>query len=95
MGDVAVMARVSGRVQGVAFRVWTQIEARSLGLRGWVRNEADRTVCALLVGPEAKVGEMVRRLHEGPPAAVVTDVETTAGDPRDAGPTFEVERSVR
>ena len=29
---------VQGRVQGVFFRKFTQQEARSLGLRGWVKN---------------------------------------------------------
>ena len=38
MADRALVVRVSGRVQGVAYRAWTQGVAQQLGLRGWVRN---------------------------------------------------------
>ena len=48
-----VLARISGRVQGVSFRVWTQFEAEKLGLSGWVRNEDDGSVTALISGPES------------------------------------------
>jgi len=43
----AVQVRISGRVQGVSFRYWTQQEARRAGLTGWVRNEADGSVRVL------------------------------------------------
>ena len=70
----AVQVRVTGRVQGVSFRVWTQAEARRLGLAGWVRNERDGSVSALLVGPGEAVATMIERLHAGPPGARVADV---------------------
>ena len=70
----AVQVRVTGRVQGVSFRVWTQAEARQLGLAGWVRNERDGSVSALLVGPGEAVATMIERLHAGPPGAQVADV---------------------
>jgi len=72
----AIRARVTGRVQGVSFRAWTQVAAQGLGLTGWVRNEPDGTVTALLAGPPAAVEEMLAALHEGPPAAEVTGVTT-------------------
>ncbi|TIL55192.1 MAG: acylphosphatase, partial [Mesorhizobium sp.] len=46
----AVRASVHGRVQGVSYRVWTRSEAVRLGLTGWVRNESDGTVTAMLAG---------------------------------------------
>ena len=70
----AVQVRVTGRVQGVCFRVWTQAEARQLGLAGWVRNERDGSVSALLVGRDDAVATMIERLHSGPPGARVADV---------------------
>ena len=69
-----VQVRVTGRVQGVSFRIWTQAEARKLGLAGWVRNESDGSVSALLAGREEAVAQMIERLHVGPPGARVADV---------------------
>jgi acylphosphatase len=66
---IALRVRVTGRVQGVWFRGWTKAEAEARGLHGWVRNEADGSVAALIAGPEAAVREMVAALHEGPPLA--------------------------
>ncbi|TIX83542.1 MAG: acylphosphatase, partial [Mesorhizobium sp.] len=64
-GRKAVRVRLSGRVQGVSFRVWTRTEAEKLGLSGWVRNEDDGSVTALIVGAEGAVSTMMNRLWEG------------------------------
>ncbi|MFQ5623822.1 MAG: acylphosphatase [Paracoccaceae bacterium] len=72
----AVRARITGRVQGVAFRWWTRRQAEALGLDGWVRNEADGSVTALIAGGAGAVDAMVRLLEDGPEAAVVIGVET-------------------
>ncbi|MGN7732923.1 acylphosphatase [Ensifer sp. 22564] len=68
------LVRILGRVQGVSFRVWARDEAQKLGLVGWVRNEADGSVAALISGPEEAITLMLERLHEGPPAAWVSKV---------------------
>lgn len=70
----AVRVRVAGRVQGVGFRDWTRREARRLGLAGWVRNEADGSVTAMIAGPEATISVMIKRLWQGPKFASVSDV---------------------
>ena len=67
-----------GRVQGVAFRAWTQGQARSLGLRGWVCNNPDGSVSALVAGPEEQVEMMLDRMWSGPGAAAVRDVSVEA-----------------
>ncbi|UWQ34378.1 acylphosphatase [Leisingera sp. M527] len=87
MTAVAVKARVTGRVQGVAFRTWTRAEALRHGLSGWIRNEPDGSVRALLMGPAAGVADMVRRMGHGPGAAAVKDVltERTVPDPEVSG----------
>ena len=71
MTSVAIKARVTGRVQGVAFRTWAKAEAVRHGLSGWIRNEPDGSVKALLMGPAASVADMVRRMGRGPGAAAV------------------------
>jgi acylphosphatase len=70
----AVLVRITGRVQGVCFRVWTRDEAERLGLTGWVRNESDGSVTALIAGPDAAIDTMLGRFWKGPPGASVASV---------------------
>ncbi|TPI16052.1 acylphosphatase [Mesorhizobium sp. B4-1-1] len=70
-----VRARISGKVQGVSYRVWTRGEAMRLGLTGWVRNERDGSVAALIAGADAAVMAMIERLWQGPRGALVSKVE--------------------
>lgn len=73
--QTTVRARISGRVQGVSYRVWTRGEAVRLGLTGWVRNEIDGSVSALIAGDDAAVTVMIDRLWQGPRGAAVSNVE--------------------
>ncbi len=73
-GEVRLHVLVSGRVQGVWFRAWTQQEAERRGLSGWVRNLSDGRVEAVFAGPRDRVEEMVAACREGPPLARVEDV---------------------
>lgn len=77
----AVMVRISGRVQGVSFRVWTRARAEEFGLVGWVRNEDDGSVKALIVGPETAVAVMLKEFWKGPPGASVVAVEVEVASP--------------
>lgn len=67
--------RITGHVQGVFFRAWTERNAASLGLAGWVRNRRDGSVEALFSGQADAVSEILRRCLDGPPNAVVATVE--------------------
>ena len=66
---------VSGRVQGVWFRAWTERKAKSLGLDGWVRNCRDGSVEAVISGEDAAVAAMLAALWEGPDLARVESVQ--------------------
>ncbi len=66
---------VHGKVQGVWYRASTQEVARSLGLRGWVRNLPSGEVEILAQGEEKAIRELIDWCHQGPPAAKVTKVE--------------------
>lgn len=81
MPQIAYHIRVTGHVQGVAYRAWAQAEAERLGLRGWVRNRGDGSVEATVAGPKEAVEAMVLAMREGPGAARVTDVWTDAVAP--------------
>lgn len=86
---VTIRARVTGRVQGVAFRAWTSGEAQALGLDGWVRNAPDGSVRVLISGPEERVARLVEALEQGSPAARVVSVETKVVE-EDVGAGFRV-----
>jgi acylphosphatase len=86
----AMLVRISGRVQGVSFRIWTREEAEQLGLSGWVRNEADGSVKALIAGSEAAVSTMLARLWQGPPGASVSGVVSESADPSQALDGFRI-----
>lgn len=66
---------ISGRVQGVFYRAFTEDVARSLGLSGWVRNLPDGKVEAVFEGNRASIQKAVTACHEGPPAARVDDID--------------------
>lgn len=70
-------AIVYGRVQGVAFRAYTQREAQRLGVTGWVANQRDGSVRVEAEGVDAALHNLERWLHKGSPAAVVEKVEVT------------------
>ena len=70
----AVRLRIGGRVQGVGYRAWAMQMAARFGVRGWVRNRADGTVEALVIGEEPALAAMVEACRGGPRAAKVGDV---------------------
>lgn len=86
----AMLARIKGKVQGVGYRAWAWTEARELRLSGWVRNEPDGSVTALLIGPRSALAVMVGRLRAGPPGASVTDVVTSETELRDEPAGFTI-----
>lgn len=67
--------RVTGKVQGVGFRMAAVRRAHSLGVAGWVRNLEDGSVEAILQGAHDSVDQMLSWLHVGPPAARVDGLE--------------------
>jgi acylphosphatase len=76
---------VTGLVQGVWFRDSCREQARTAGVRGFVRNRADGSVEAELEGSEAAVQRVIAWCRVGPPRARVDaiDVERieTVGEP--------------
>jgi acylphosphatase len=66
---------ISGRVQGVGFRMFVEDEAARRGLRGWVRNRRDGRVEATFAGPPDAVDSMIEACRRGPPAARVDAVD--------------------
>jgi acylphosphatase len=74
-GSRSVRVCISGDVQGVGFRAWTERRAVALGLFGWVRNLEDGHVEAVFSGPDEAIEVMLAACREGPRHARVTNVE--------------------
>lgn len=72
---------VEGRVQGVFFRDYTQKKGSKLGLAGWVRNQNNGSVEAVIEGDAAAVDQMIAWFHKGSPLSEVTKVMVTAEEP--------------
>jgi acylphosphatase len=85
----AVQARVTGQVQGVAYRWHTQERARQLGVAGWVRNEVDGSVLVHAEGEDEAVDALVEWCRRGPSSARVRDVAVREASPSGAS-TFRV-----
>jgi acylphosphatase len=86
LSESRVHVLVSGRVQGVFFRVFVREKARELGLAGWVRNTEDGKVEAVFEGEKEKILKMVAWCKQGPPGAKVEKVETEwTGDQAESG----------
>ena len=66
--------RITGIVQGVAYRESMCREAARLGVTGWVRNRLDGSVEAMVDGDADAVESIIDWARRGPPAARVHDV---------------------
>ena len=72
---------VRGDVQGVFFRDSTRRLAERHAVAGWVRNNADGTVEAVLEGRASDVERLVSFCREGPRGAVVEAAEVSDEEP--------------
>ena len=83
---------ISGRVQGVSYRAYTQREAMQLGLTGWVRNCPDGRVELEAEGEEAALQQLLAWCRQGPPAAIVAEVDTQWEADAGVYRTFDIRR---
>ncbi len=81
---------VSGLVQGVNFRWFTQRRANDLGVRGWVRNLPDGSVEVVAEGERPALEALLQTVREGPSAAVVESVDVQWSSPTGEFGRFEV-----
>lgn len=71
---IAYRIQVVGKVQGVFFRASTKGKADDLGLKGWVRNEADGSVLIVAEGSREKLEIFKEWCEHGPHFARVEKV---------------------
>ena len=83
--------RIRGVVQGVGFRAFASRAARSTGMSGGVRNEADGSVTVVAAGEAAALDRLGAELGRGPRHARVAGVESEELAAPPAGERFDFE----
>lgn len=65
---------VTGRVQGVGYRYYAVQQAQLLGVKGYVRNQADNSVLIVAQADEEVIQTFIDYLHVGPTRARVDHI---------------------
>jgi len=81
MSDQAgLKAIVHGKVQGVYYRAYTHRIARSLSLKGWVKNMPSGDVEVQAEGARVDLEALLKQLKVGPEGASVSEIDVTWSD---------------
>lgn len=89
---VARKFTISGLVQGVGFRFFTQRSAARHQVRGYVKNLDDGRVEAFAEGDEKSVENFKYDLTAGPSYSKVEHIEETVLEPTNLYPAFRIEK---
>ncbi|MCI5108808.1 MAG: acylphosphatase [Candidatus Pacebacteria bacterium] len=68
---------VSGKVQGVGYRIFVKKRADELRLYGYISNEENGEVSVVAQGEEEKLKEFITHLEKGPHFARVDGIKVT------------------
>jgi acylphosphatase len=82
MNNLSLNIIVTGRVQGVGFRFAARNMARSLGVKGFVRNMRNGSVYMEVESEEANMHEFIAWCRRGPAHAQVDAVKTILTEPK-------------
>lgn len=93
MNDQAIHGFVTGRVQGVGFRMATAQQANLIGITGWVRNCQDGRVEFYASGNTAQINKIKAWLTTGPSMAEVKNLEVNSVE-LESFDSFEILRTV-
>jgi len=85
-----VQLTISGRVQGVYFRAFTQKQAVKYGVTGFVCNKGDGSVEVIACAEAAKLEPFISWCHKGPMMAKVNKVDITEPLITEAFSRFEI-----
>ncbi len=85
---------ISGQVQGVGYRAYTEMMAQRLGIKGWVRNLGDGRVEAVFEGSGVAVDSMVDWCYQGSPTAQVSHIQIKS-EAVEGWDTFEIRSTQR
>ena len=91
---------IKGDVIGVGFRAWIKIQAKIVGVTGWVKNNFQHTevfgvrggVEAQIQGDEERIKQIIELIKKGPPISHVDDVEIFWQEPKEIFDGFEIRK---
>ena len=72
---VCYKIKVTGKVQGVAFRYYSRLQADEIGVFGTTENQIDGSVISIVQGEFAKVKQFIDWCYIGSPASLVEKVD--------------------
>ena len=81
---------ISGKVQGVFFRMETKSEAQRFGVSGWVRNKRDGSVEAVFEGQKKNVELILDWCKKGAPLSMVQGADVKWEDYKGEFKGFEI-----
>jgi acylphosphatase len=81
---------VSGRVQGVYFRLFTQNKAKHLAINGTVRNLPDGRVEIFAEADTLMIDKFIKWCSKGPVTARVDNIEVTELEPEFSHKSFDI-----
>jgi len=81
---------VSGRVQGVYFRMFTQNKAKHLGIKGCARNLQDGRVEIIAEADHGSIEKLIKWCHKGPVTARVDHLEIAELESDEVLTSFEI-----
>jgi len=85
-----VKVLVSGRVQGVYFRMFTQNKAKQLEIKGYARNLPDGRVEIIAEADNNSIEKFIQWCHKGPVTARVDHAEITELESDEVFTSFEI-----
>lgn len=83
---IAIRVLMEGRVQKVGLRNWIKNQANRNDIVGWVRNKGEN-VEAFFIGKESKVHDLIKACHQGPSFAHITRIKEFPQKDIDNSPT--------
>ena len=75
-----IKIKITGKVQGVFFRVSTKAVANQIGVKGLVKNEKDGSVYVEAEGDETTLSMFLEWCNEGPDKSIVENVVVEDGE---------------
>lgn len=95
-----VFLRIKGQVIGVGFRAWLSIQAKKIGVTGWVRNVYDEPdvfgpfggVEAVIQGDEEKIKEVIDLLKTNQSPGHIHEVETIPQVVKEIYSSFDIKK---